>query len=190
MGAPVFAPEGIPFDASGLVPIASAEVAPYDRNPAVWPIDVAGTRVHASVLSIGNPHVVQIVADVAAAPVESQGAALERHARFPARVNAGYVEIVDRARVRLRVYERGVGETLACGTGACAAVVAGIRRGILQDKVRVATRGGELTIAWAGIDNAVLLTGPAVTVFEGEVDVDRLLAAVPRDAEPKASGRA
>jgi diaminopimelate epimerase len=180
MGVPVFAAERVPFDANGLAPLAAVEVAPYSAAPAVWPLEVDGERVPASVVSMGNPHAVQIVPDVAGAPVTTQGPRIERHPRFPRRVNAGYLQVVDRAHVRLRVYERGSGETLACGTGACAAVVAGIRRGLTHDKVRVATRGGELTIAWAGLDNPVLLTGPAVSVFEGEVDVDRLLAAAAR----------
>jgi diaminopimelate epimerase len=192
MGAPVFEPARVPFDASGLVPIGAREVDGYRQAPAVWPIDVDGVRVEATVLSMGNPHAVQFVADVAAAPVAAQGPRIESHLRFPARANAGYAEVVDDVRIRLRVYERGAGETLACGTGACAAVVAGIRRGLLEDKVRVATRGGELTIAWAGADNPVILTGPAVRVFEGEVDVDALLDSLPREAMPDAdppSGR-
>jgi diaminopimelate epimerase len=192
MGVPVFAPGRVPFDATGLVPIAARESAPFRSAPCVWPIAVDGIDVEASVLSMGNPHAVQFVADVAGAPVATQGPRIEVHSRFPAGVNAGYAEVVDDGRIRLRVYERGAGETLACGTGACAAVVAGIRRGLLQDKVRVVTRGGELTIAWAGIDNPVILTGPAVSVFEGEVDIDALLdahhdAAVPDAGRP--SGR-
>ena len=121
-----------------------------------------------SVLSMGNPHAVQVVADVDAAPVATQGPQIERHPRFPQRVNAGYMQVVDRATIRLRVWERGAGETLACGTGACAAVVAGIRRGLLDSPVRVRTRGGELAIAWNGGGEPVAMTGPAVTVFEGE----------------------
>jgi diaminopimelate epimerase len=115
---------------------------------------------------------VQVVPDVDAAPVATQGPLIERHARFPQRVNAGYMQVVDRHRIRLRVYERGAGETLACGTGACAAVVAGMRRGLLDSPVRVATRGGELTIRWDGADNPVWMTGPAETVFEGEIEID------------------
>jgi diaminopimelate epimerase len=121
-----------------------------------------------SVLSMGNPHAVQVVADVDAAPVATQGPLIERHARFPARVNAGYMQVVDRATIRLRVFERGAGETLACGTGACAAVVAGIRRGLLDSPVRVHTRGGDLVITWPGDGSPVLMTGPAAIVFEGE----------------------
>ena len=135
-----------------------------------------------SALSMGNPHAVQIVADVDGAPIATQGPLIEHHARFPQRVNAGFMQIVDRGRIRLRVWERGAGETLACGTGACAAVVAGIRRGLLDSPVRVSTRGGDLTIRWDGGDNAgrtqssqtgaVLMTGPAVTVFDGEIEID------------------
>lgn len=155
MGAPIFEPARIPF-------IAETESVTYL-------LDVAGTVVEISAVSMGNPHAVQIVADVDAAPVTTQGPLVEAHARFPRRVNAGFLQVVDRHRVRLRVYERGAGETLACGTGACAAVVAGIRRGLLDSPVRVDTRGGALSIAWRGIGEPVLMTGPAETVFEGEI---------------------
>jgi diaminopimelate epimerase len=120
---------------------------------------------------MGNPHAVQVVADVATAPVAEQGALIERHPRFPARVNAGFMEVVSPRHIRLRVFERGAGETLACGTGACAAVVAGILRGLLESPVRVDTRGGALEIAWAGPGTPVLMTGPAVSVFEGELEL-------------------
>jgi diaminopimelate epimerase len=120
---------------------------------------------------MGNPHAVQVVADVDAAPVAVQGPLIEAHSRFPQRVNAGFMQIVGRQAIRLRVFERGVGETLACGTGACAAVVAGIARGLLDSPVRVTTRGGELTVAWNGIGSPVLMTGPAVTVFTGEIEL-------------------
>jgi len=120
---------------------------------------------------MGNPHAVQVVCDVEAAPVATQGPLLEHHVRFPQRVNAGYMQVMDRANIRLRVWERGAGETLACGTGACAAVVTGIRLGLLDSPVRVATRGGLLTIAWQGPGAGVLMTGPAATVFEGEWEV-------------------
>ncbi|MBS1106809.1 MAG: diaminopimelate epimerase [Deltaproteobacteria bacterium] len=160
MGAPVFEAKRIPFVT--------------DSDAIVQPLDVDGETVMITALSMGNPHAVQIVADVDAAPVATQGPKIEAHPRFPQRVNAGYMQVLDRERIRLRVYERGAGETLACGTGACAAVVAGIRRGLLEPSVRVAARGGELTIAWAGADNPVFLTGPAVTVFEGEVDLGKL----------------
>jgi diaminopimelate epimerase len=120
---------------------------------------------------MGNPHAVQIVADVDAAPVETLGPLIEKHARFPRRVNAGFMQILDRAHLRLRVYERGAGETLACGTGACAAVVAGIRQGLLDAQVEVKTHGGLLGIRWAGGDAPVWMTGPAETVFDGEIDL-------------------
>ena len=153
MGAPRFAPEDVPFT-GGTGAVAE-------------PLDVDGTVVQVSVLSMGNPHAAQVVADVDAAPVATQGPRIEHHPRFPQRVNAGYIEVVDRVTIRLRVWERGAGETLACGTGACAAVVAGIRRGLLDARVTVRTRGGVLTIGWAGGGAPVLMTGPAMTVFEG-----------------------
>jgi len=158
MGAPVFEPKRIPFIS--------------DSDALVQPLQVGGATVEISAVSMGNPHAVQLVADVDAAPVASQGPLIERHARFPERVNAGYMQVQDRGRIRLRVYERGAGETLACGTGACAAVAAGIRRGLLDARVRVSTRGGDLTIRWEGADNPVWMTGPAVTVFEGEIEID------------------
>ena len=153
MGAPRFAPADVPF-AGGTGAVAE-------------PLDVDGTVVQVSVLSMGNPHAAQVVADVDAAPVATQGPRIEHHPRFPQRVNAGYIEVVDRVTIRLRVWERGAGETLACGTGACAAVVACIRRGLLDARVTVRTRGGVLTIGWAGGGAPVLMTGPAMTVFEG-----------------------
>jgi diaminopimelate epimerase len=154
MGVPRFEPSSLPFvDGTG-------EFAE--------PLDVGGTLIEISALSMGNPHAVQIVADVDTAPVATQGPLIEHHPRFPRRVNAGFMQIVDRATIRLRVYERGAGETLACGTGACAAAVAGRRRGLLDERVRVATRGGDLTIAWPGGDAPVTMKGPARTVFEGE----------------------
>ena len=153
MGAPRFAPADVPFT-GGTGAVAE-------------PLDVDGTVVQVSVLSMGNPHAAQVVADVDAAPVATQGPRIEHHPRFPQRVNAGYIEVVDRVTIRLRVWERGAGETLACGTGACAAVVAGIRRGLLDARVTVRTRGGVLTIGWAGGSAPVLMTGPAMTVFEG-----------------------
>jgi len=157
MGIPRFRPAEIPFAADG--------------EALVHPLDVAGETVGITVVSMGNPHAVQVVADVDAAPVEATGPLIERHPRFPRRVNAGFMQVVDRATIRLRVWERGVGETLACGTGACAAVVAGIRRGLLDSPVRVETRGGALSIAWDGPGTPVLMTGPAATVFEGEWEV-------------------
>jgi diaminopimelate epimerase len=144
---------------------------PKMESPLVQPLEVDGTRLELAMLAIGNPHAVQLVADVEAAPVATQGPLLERHRRFAQRVNAGYMQVVDRHSIRLRVYERGAGETLACGTGACAAVVSGIARGLLDSPVRVQTRGGTLTIAWAGGDNAVCMKGPAKTVFEGSIEL-------------------
>lgn len=166
MGAPRFTPADIPFVS--------------DTDAFVQPLDVAGETVFITAVSMGNPHAVQVVADVDAAPVAQQGPAIESHPRFPRRVNAGFLQVVDRHCIRLRVFERGAGETLACGTGACAAVVAGIVRGLLDSPVRVETRGGALSIAWAGPGQAVLMTGPAVTVFHGELD----LALLPALAAP------
>ena len=145
--------------------------APVVESPLVQSIEVAGALVELAILSIGNPHAVQWVADVNAAPVASQGPAIERHWRFPDRVNAGYMQVLDRQRIALRVFERGAGETLACGTGACAAAVSGILRGLLDSPVAVETRGGRLTIAWPGGDNAVWMKGPAQSVFEGVVEI-------------------
>jgi len=154
MGLPRFAAADVPFlDGSG----ATEET-----------LEVDGVRVVVSVLSMGNPHAVQLVADIDRAPVTTQGPRIEHHPSFPNRVNAGYMQVVDRDTIRLRVWERGAGETLACGTGACAAAVAGIRLGHLDSPVRVITRGGELRIAWAGEGTPVMMTGPAVTVYEGE----------------------
>jgi diaminopimelate epimerase len=137
----------------------------------VQPLLVAAHSVDISLVSMGNPHAVQVVNDVDTAPVATDGPLIESHIRFPQRVNAGFMQVVDRNSIRLRVYERGAGETLACGTGACAAVVAGIRRGLFDSPVRVATRGGSLLIAWGGAGQPVLMTGPAVTVFAGEIDI-------------------
>ena len=164
MGAPVFDPARVPFDAAGLSP---RRVDGFD----LWPLDVDGHAVEVAVVSMGNPHAVQVVADVERAPVASQGTAIEGHPRFPRRVNAGFMQVIDRSHVRLRVYERGAGETLACGTGACAAVVAGIRQQLLDPIVHVDTRGGTLTIEWQGGDAPVLMTGPAVTVYEGAIEL-------------------
>jgi diaminopimelate epimerase len=147
---------------------------PARESPLVQPLEVDGARVEAALVSIGNPHAVQLVADVDRAPVATQGPQLERHPRFPNRVNAGYMQVLERHALKLRVWERGAGETLACGTGACAAAVAGIARGLLDSPVRVQTRGGALTIAWAGGDNPVWMKGPARTVFEGTIDLQGL----------------
>src|SRR5262245_1702556 len=134
-------------------------------------LDVNARHVDVSVVSMGNPHAVQVVTDTETAPVDVDGPIIEGHARFPRRVNAGFMQIEDRHAIRLRVYERGAGETLACGTGACAAAVAGIRRGLLDTPVRVATHGGELSIAWAGNNQPIFMTSPAVTAFAGEIDL-------------------
>ncbi|MBK6600169.1 MAG: diaminopimelate epimerase [Betaproteobacteria bacterium] len=157
MGVPRFDPADVPFVAADDAPVQA--------------LDVDGVAVEITALSMGNPHAVQVVADVERAPVTTQGPRIEHHRRFPQRVNAGYLQVVDRANIRLRVWERGAGETLACGTGACAAVVAGIRRGLLDATVRVTTRGGALLIAWRGPGTPVRMTGPAVTVFEGRWEV-------------------
>jgi len=140
-------------------------------KPSVEKLNVHGRQIEAVILSMGNPHAVQVVPDVASAPVTTQGPMLEVHPRFPNRVNAGYMQVLGRQHIALRVWERGAGETLSCGTGACAAVVAGITRGLLDSPVQVDTRGGTLTIAWAGGDNPVSMKGPAVTVFEGTIEV-------------------
>ncbi|NHQ88258.1 diaminopimelate epimerase [Iodobacter sp. HSC-16F04] len=157
MGVPQFAPQEIPFIA--------------DSDLIIHPLDVDGASFAISVVSMGNPHAVQIVADVDVAPVASIGPKIETHPRFPAKVNAGFMQIISRDEIRLRVFERAAGETLACGTGACAAVVAGIRRGLLNPRVRVHTHGGELTITWAGGSAAVWMTGPAVSVFDGTINL-------------------
>ena len=157
MGVPVFEPEKIPFVSP------SAEM--------VQPLMVRDRDVMITAVSMGNPHAVQVVADVDEAPVAKDGPLIETHPRFPQRVNAGFMQILDRHAIRLRVHERGAGETLACGTGACAAAVTGVVRGLVDSPVRVETRGGDLSIAWAGVGTPVLMTGPAVTVFSGEIDL-------------------
>ncbi len=157
MGAPRFEPGDIPF-------LADARALTYE-------LDVEGSPVTISALSMGNPHAVQVVMDVDHAPVAIQGPRIENHPRFPQRVNAGFMQIVDRAHIRLRVFERGAGETLSCGTGACAAVAAGITRGLLDHRVDVQTRGGVLTIEWRGEGQPVTMTGPAQTVFEGILEL-------------------
>jgi diaminopimelate epimerase len=155
MGAPIFEPAHIPFKA--------------DQRATTYTLFINGEAREFSVLSMGNPHAVQIVADVDSAPVENEGPLIETHAAFPAKVNAGFMQIVDPHRIKLRVFERGSGETLACGTGACAAVVAGILRNLIDSPVRVSTRGGELTIAWDGEGQPVIMTGSATHVFDGEI---------------------
>jgi diaminopimelate epimerase len=166
MGAPRLEPGQVPFDSQGLIGVAQG-------RDTLWPLTVrargAEQTVLVSAVSMGNPHAVQVVDDVDTAPVAETGPQIEHHPRFPKRVNAGYLQVLDRGHVKLRVFERGAGETLACGTGACAAVVAGIRRGLLDSPVTVDARGGRLSIAWAGEGQPVYLSGPAETVFEGEV---------------------
>ena len=168
MGPPIFGLTDVPFDAAGLQPQSFG-------GWQQWPLDLSGTPVLLAVLSMGNPHAVQLVDEVDTAPVAQQGPLIEHHARFTRRVNAGFLQVLDRRRVRLRVFERGAGETLACGSGACAAVVAGIRLGLLDRSVDVQTRGGLLSISWASDAANVLMTGPATTVFQGEIDIPELL---------------
>ena len=155
MGMPIFEPADIPFAA--------------DARAEVYPLEIESTEVEVSVVSMGNPHAVLRVEQVDKAPVASLGPRIESHARFPRRVNVGFMQVVDRQHIRLRVHERGVGETLACGSGACAAVVVGRQRGWLDDKVTVSLRGGNLKIQWPGEGQPVLMTGPAVSVFEGRI---------------------
>ena len=171
MGATVFELERVPFDAAGLSPDV---VNGFERWPLVLGVPRGDAAPRVAVLSMGNPHAVQLVDNVDTAPVAEWGPLIEHHVRFPRRVNAGFLQIVDRGHVRLRVYERGAGETLACGTGACAAVVAGIRLGLLDRRVDVQTHGGILTIEWQGEGQPVLMTGPATTVFEGDIEVPEL----------------
>jgi diaminopimelate epimerase len=144
---------------------------PIVELPLLEKIVVNGETLELTILSMGNPHAVQVVADVERAPVTSQGPAIEHHPRFPNRVNAGYMQVRDRRRIALRVWERGAGETLACGTGACAAAVSGILRSVLDSPVSVEARGGTLTVSWAGGDNAVWMKGPANSMFEGEIEL-------------------
>jgi diaminopimelate epimerase len=164
MGQPVFSAPNVPFDSTGLTPTKK-------HSANVWSLDIPGKHVSIVVISMGNPHAVQLVDDVETAPVAIDGPAIEQHPRFPKRVNAGFMQVTDRQHVKLRVFERGSGETLACGTGACAAVVAGIELGLLDSPVKVSTRGGDLSIDWQGHGNPVMLTGPAVSVFEGSIDI-------------------
>lgn len=171
MGAPIFEPNNIPFLPNGLASM-------QEFHETLYALPLEHPAMHESfvgVVSMGNPHAVQVVNDIESAPVILEGAEIERHPAFPKRVNAGYMQIVNRNEIKLRVYERGAGETLACGTGACAAVVSGIRRGLLDSPVKVHTRGGDLQISWNGIVNDVvqnvIMIGPAVTVFEGETEI-------------------
>lgn len=160
MGVPGFEPAEIPFDAK--------------RRAKDYDLDVGGELINVRVVSMGNPHAVQVVPDVDRAPVSIQGPLIESHARFPRRVNAGFMQIVDRRHVRLRVYERGSGETLACGTGACAAVVSGRQQGELDEIVEVDLRGGTLKVRWAGEGEPVWMTGDATAVFDGTIDLEKL----------------
>lgn len=164
MGPPRFNLASIGFDASGIA-------ARTEGEESIWPLPLDSATVAIGVAAIGNPHAVTVVDDVDTTPVATLGPRIENHARFAKRVNAGFMQVVDRHTIRLRVHERGAGETLACGTGACAAVVSGIRRGLLESPVTVRARGGDLVIAWDGADHPVMMSGPAVTVFEGEVVV-------------------
>jgi len=157
MGVPKFQPAEIPFLG--------------DEDALIHQLEIAGRFIDIGVVSMGNPHAVTLVRDVDRAAVDTDGPRIESHPRFPRRVNAGFMQLVDRHTVRLRVYERGAGETLACGTGACAAAVAGIRQGLVDSPVDVQMRGGHLSIAWDGPGAPVLMTGPATTVFEGEIQI-------------------
>jgi len=157
MGIPKFKPADVPF------------IAP--EQASIYHLDIPNNQAKISVLSIGNPHAVRIIEDIEQAPVASEGALIEAHPSFPNRVNVGYMQILHRNHIKLRVYERGTGETLSCGTGACAAVVAGINLGLLDPEVTVSTRGGDLTIKWSGQNTPILMTGPAISVFEGEINL-------------------
>jgi diaminopimelate epimerase len=157
MGVPKFDPAEIPFIAAQQAP--------------TYPLRLDDKQVETSVVSMGNPHAVQVVSDLDDAPVLTEGPLIEKHSRFPQRVNAGYMQVIDPHHIRLRVYERGAGETLACGTGACAAAVAGIQRGLLESPVRVSFSTGDLLIRWEGENQPVWMTGPAVAVFDGEIEL-------------------
>jgi diaminopimelate epimerase len=157
MGMPKFEPQEIPFIA--------------EKRARIYSLDIDNRQVKIGAVSMGNPHAVQQVLDVNHAPILTEGPLIEGHPRFPQRVNAGYMEVMDRGHIRLRVYERGVGETLACGTGACAAVVTGIEQGLLEPTVKVSFLGGDVVIHWEGGDEPVWMTGPAVAVFDGEIDL-------------------
>jgi diaminopimelate epimerase len=157
MGVPSFEPRSLPFDAP-----ARADT---------YSLDVGGQKIEIGAVSMGNPHAVLVVDSTDAAPVETLGPAIERHSRFPKRVNAGFVEILDRSHIKLRVYERGVGETLACGTGACAAVAVERKRGLLDASVVVSARGGDLRVNWDSPGDNIWLTGPTEVAFEGHVEV-------------------
>jgi len=171
MGAPIFEHSQIPFNENGIASMQEFQEMLY-ALPLEHP---ASHDSFVGVLSMGNPHAVQVVVDIESAPVLEEGPEIEKHSAFPKRVNAGYMQVMNRNEIKLRVYERGAGETLACGTGACAAVVSGIRRGLLDSPVQVHTRGGDLQITWGGVVNnvaqSVIMTGPAATAFEGETEI-------------------
>ncbi len=168
MGPPRLTPAEVPFDVAGL---SGREQGGKLGATMVWPLAVAGQSVEIGVASMGNPHAVHLVQDVETAPVAQLGPLIEHHPRFPQRVNAGFMQIIDRQRAKVRVYERGAGETLACGTGACAAAVSGILRGLLDAPVAIEMRGGTLSIDWAGPGQPVMMSGPAVMVFQGEIEL-------------------
>ena len=183
MGAPQFEPSSLPFESAeldsqqkGLAQVFSLKLGENMPLAGVFIAseaikNIVTNAVNVAIVSMGNPHAVQLVDDVDTADVEHIGPLVSKHARFPRGVNAGFMQVVSRRQVKLRVYERGAGETLACGTGACAAVVAGIRQGLLDASVQVATRGGLLQIDWAGGEASVMMTGPATKVFESEIDI-------------------
>ena len=157
MGIPKFEPKEIPFVA--------------DKRMLTYLLDIDEKQIEFSILSMGNPHAIQIVEDINHSPILAEGSLIESHSRFPKHVNAGYMQIINREHINLRVHERGAGETLSCGTGACAAVVAGITRGLLDSKVTASTTGGNLSICWKGGSNPVWMTGPAISVFDGEIEL-------------------
>ena len=175
MGPPILNPTLIPFDPSGLT-------SKQEMHETLYALSLShNSGAHAdwiAVLSMGNPHAVQIVEDLESAPVQIDGPLIESHPAFPKRVNAGFMQIINRHEIKLRVYERSAGETRSCGTGACAAVVSGIQRGLLDSPVRVHTRGGELQITWDGFGSqvipSVMMSGPTQTVFQGEIDLETL----------------
>ena len=173
MGQTRFSAIDLPFDIEGLPTKQQCQDTLYGLELATTPLQT----VWLSALAISNPHAVQVVSDVEAAPVALLGPLIEAHPRFARRVNAGFMQIVDPHTIYLRVYERGAGETLACGTGACAAVAAGVRRGLLESPVRVRTHGGWLTVAFDVTQ--LRMTGPATTVFSGSIDIDQLVASIP-----------
>ena len=183
MGAPQFEPSSLPFDPAGLETqqqdLVQLFLLNLNENMPLVGVNTALAAIKSivkiAIVSMGNPHAVQLVDDVDTADVEQIGPLVSKHARFPRGVNAGFLQVLSRTQVRLRVYERGAGETLACGTGACAAVVAGIRQGLLDASVQVATRGGMLQIDWAGGDAPVMMTGLATKVFESEIEIPATL---------------